>query len=80
MHVGLFASCTDQGYVRGDTPMFTTEFSRLARSSLYLTEENNSGGIFGAAYLIIRLRIHIAKLEQHEPLRLQEEQGDHLCE
>ena len=40
---------SDQGYGRGDTPIFTGVFEPLARVALYPTDEDGLGTCFGAA-------------------------------
>ena len=42
-------SWLDQGYGRGDTPIFSVVFEPLARVSLYPTDEDGLGTCFGAA-------------------------------
>ena len=53
---------TTKATVGGVPPFSANKFEPLARVTLYLTDEKTLHDVLGGAWLIIALRIHVAKL------------------
>ena len=63
---------TLRGMLVASTPPFCTNgFEPFSRVTLYLTAENSSRDMLGAARLTIALWIHVAKLTWHQRFRPQ---------